>query len=239
MINTDKFNDKISYAIRHFWHTRTRQLGDQQDRDTSDQGNRGAVTGGKQLDGFIELLAEIAIEYGIPKELIHIKSNYLPGYFRPSKDWDFLITTPEKNLVCAIELKSQVGSFGNNFNNRTEESLGSSLDLSTALSEKSLPFTIMPWLGYLVIIEKNEKSTKPVKVQERLYKVRDEFNDSSYIDRYDLFCKKLMTKKHYNSASVLWTKSDFTYGDCSIETGIETFLKSFISNILLRADEFK
>jgi len=238
-IDLDKYEAKITYAVRYFWHTRAKQSGDQKKRDTSDQGNRGAVTGGKQLDGFIELLAEIAMDYGIPKEMIHVKSNFLPGYFRPSKDWDFLITTPKNNLVCAIELKSQVGSFGNNFNNRTEESLGSSFDLATSLSENSFQYNIMPWVGYLIIIENSEKSSKAVRVQERLYKVRPEFVGSSYIQRYDLFCQRLMSKKLYNSAAVLWTKSDFSFGQCSMETSIKTFLKSFISNILIRVDEFK
>ncbi|MCK5155728.1 MAG: hypothetical protein KAQ69_04785 [Spirochaetales bacterium] len=238
-IDIEKYNKKISYAITYFWHTRERQLGDQRNRNTSDQGNRGAVTGGKQLDGFIELLTDIAQDYGIDDEYIHTKSNYLPGYFRPSKDWDFLITTPQGNLVCAIELKSQVGSFGNNFNNRTEESLGSSLDLATSLSENSFPFSIMPWIGYLVVIENSEKSSNPVKVQERLYKVRSEFRNSSYIQRYDIFCQRLMAKKLYNSASIIWTKPDLSFGHCSIGSSIKTFLKSFISNLLVRADEFK
>jgi hypothetical protein len=45
----------------------------------------------------------------------------LPGYFRPTKLWDVLVIH-DKRLLAAIELKSQVGpSFGNNFNNRTEE----------------------------------------------------------------------------------------------------------------------
>jgi len=40
------------------------------------------------------------------------------------------------HLFVAIEAKSQVGpSFGNNFNNRTEEAMGSALDLWTAFRE--------------------------------------------------------------------------------------------------------
>ena len=39
--------------------------------------------------------------------------------------YDFLVVNPEKRqLKVVIELKSQVGSFGNNFNNRTEEAMG-------------------------------------------------------------------------------------------------------------------
>ena len=55
-LDIDKYQEKITYAVTFFWHTRERQLGDQKSRKTAGQGNRGAVTGGKQLDGFIELL---------------------------------------------------------------------------------------------------------------------------------------------------------------------------------------
>ncbi len=238
-MNVDKYEDLISSAVTLFWHIRERQLGSQKDRNTTEQGNRGAVTGGKQLDGFIELLSRIATDYGVPEEFIHTRSNYLPGYFRPSKDWDFLISTPRNGLVCAIELKSQVGSFGNNFNNRTEESLGSSLDLATALEEDSYTFSIVPWVGYLTMIERTEASTRPVRVQQRLFDVRPEFHNSSYLDRYDIFCRRLMQKRLYNAASVIWTKSDLTYGECSEETSIKYFLSSFITNLMHRSEEFK
>lgn len=81
------------------------------------------------MDGFVELLAKVATDMGIPQNRIYTKRNQLPGYFRPTKDWDFLIVSPTNKLIAAIEFKSQVGSFGNNFNNRTEEALGSAVDL--------------------------------------------------------------------------------------------------------------
>ncbi len=63
------------------------------------------------------------------------KSIELPGFFRPTKEWDLLVIKDGK-LVVAIEAKSQAGpSFGNNFNNRTEEAMGSALDLWTAFRE--------------------------------------------------------------------------------------------------------
>ena len=233
------FDDKIKFAVTLFWHTRARQLKEQSGRSTRDEGNRGAVTGGKQMDGFIELLSEIALNVGIPTANIHTSANYLPGYFRPSKDWDLLITTPKGRLVCAIELKSQVGSFGNNFNNRIEESLGSSLDLATSLEEDTIPFSIMPWVGYLVLLEQSDGSTKKVKAQQRLFQVRTEFQQTSYLERYDIFCKRLMTKKLYNYVALVWTKDDLSYGDCSEETSIKTFLRSYIANLEFRLEEFK
>lgn len=137
-LSIDSYNDLIKKAIEHFWNTRNNQL---KGRAKADQGNRSAVTGGKQLDGFIRLLAKIANDIGVPKECIYVKGNNLPGFFRPTKDWDFLIISPSNQLISVLELKSQVGSFGNNFNNRTEEALGSAVDLWTAFRENGFPQT--------------------------------------------------------------------------------------------------
>lgn len=72
----------------------------------------------------------------------------MPGYYRATKDWDFLIVSEKGNLVAAIELKSQVGSYGNNLNNRTEESLGSAEDFLDCVSGEglSLPSVALAWI---------------------------------------------------------------------------------------------
>ena len=50
-------------------------------------------------------------------------------FYRPTKKWD-LVVIDRGMLVAAVELKSQVGpSFGNNFNNRTEEAIGNAVDV--------------------------------------------------------------------------------------------------------------
>jgi hypothetical protein len=65
------------------------------------------------------------------RSIFHHKNVELPGYYRPTKKWDFLVLI-DGRLVAVVETKSQVGSFGNNFNNRTEEAVGSAADLWTA-----------------------------------------------------------------------------------------------------------
>ena len=77
----------------------------------------------------------------------------LPGYFRPTKLWDLLIIN-HGHLVAALELKSQVGpSFGNNFNNRTEEALGTAVDLWTAYREGAFGESARPYVGWLMLVE--------------------------------------------------------------------------------------
>lgn len=127
-------NALIKAAIKSFWETKQKQL-----TASGDSSNRGAVVGGKQLDAFADLLKTLAIEQGVPEECIYTIQAYLPGYYRSSKDWDFLIIAPNKKLIAAVELKSQIGSYGNNFNNRTEEAIGSAVDLWTAFRENQFP----------------------------------------------------------------------------------------------------
>jgi hypothetical protein len=174
------------------WNTRDSQKNAHSEKEIKDTGNRSAVTGGKQLDGFLELLYILAKDIGIPEVNIYIKGNQLPGYFRPTKDWDMLIITPSGKLVAVIELKSQVGSFGNNFNNRSEEALGSATDFWIAYREKAFSDQSAPWLGFLLIVEKSPKSTSIVRVAEPFFPVFSEFKNTSYLDRYKLLCQKLM-----------------------------------------------
>ena len=98
------YNKLIANAVKSFWLTKKKQ---------------GNVLAGKQLDAFLELLKRVAMDAGVPSDCIYLKNNHVPGYYRASKDWDLLIVSPKKNLIAAIELKSQVGSYGNNLNNPT------------------------------------------------------------------------------------------------------------------------
>src|SRR3989338_4491079 len=146
------YSRAVRKAVKAFWGTRDAQARLQEERGITDQGTRSAVTGGRQMDGFIELLRNLAVENGVPADYVHTRSTTLPGYYRPTKDWDFLIITPSKELIATIEVKSQVGSFGNNFNNRTEEALGNSEDFWTAFREGALQKHFRPWLGYIMIV---------------------------------------------------------------------------------------
>ena len=130
--------DRAGLAVAHYWKTRAGQRDKQKQTGRADQGLRSAVTGGAQMDGFIDLFTELITDFGIPDLYVFRKKAVeLPGFFRPTKEWDLLVVR-EEMLLVAIEVKSQVGpSFGNNFNNRTEEAMGSAIDLWTAFRERA------------------------------------------------------------------------------------------------------
>jgi hypothetical protein len=67
-------------AIRHFWRTRQLQSTRQAESDDRDRGGRGAVTGGKQMDGFVRLVRELLIAARVPESCIAVdKLIELPG----------------------------------------------------------------------------------------------------------------------------------------------------------------
>lgn len=191
----------FSTSVKEFWRTRERQADAQKLRGQSDQGSRSAVTGGKQMDGFSRSISKLLIEAGIKEENIFQRiSVELPGYFRPTKEWDIVVVV-DGNLIAAIELKSQIGpSFSNNFNNRTEEALGTAMDIWTAYREGAFCTSPAPWLGYLLLLEDCHESRRPVGVREPHFPVFPEFIEASYAKRYELFCRKLIRERQYNSA---------------------------------------
>lgn len=227
-------NALIKAAIKSFWETKQKQL-----TASGDSSNRGAVVGGKQLDAFAELLKRLAIEQGVLEKCIYTSQAYLPGYFRSSKDWDFLIIAPNKKLIAAVELKSQIGSYGNNFNNRTEEAIGSAVDLWTAFRENQFPGQTAPWIGYLTVVGKDEGSTNPVRNNESHYSVLPEFKSASYLDRYRVLCQTLILERHYSMAALVCTSGPDHYEDMSEDTSIERFILSFIGHLIVNINEFQ
>lgn len=190
-------------AVREFWHMRLQQLAEQQQRGMSDQGARGAATGGKQMQGFIHTIHQRLLEVGVAPASIFMQQVELPGYYRPNKKWDIVVVA-DGHLRVALELKSQIGpSFGNNFNNRTEEALGSALDMRTALREGALPALPAPWLGYLFLWEDCPQARRPVKTLAPHFPVLPEFRDASYAQRYEVFCLRLVQQQQYNAACLL------------------------------------
>ncbi len=226
----------VQKAVSHYWQTRAVQKTKQEKGGTADQGLRSAVTGGAQMDGFIDLFSSLISKAGIPEKYIFRKKAVeLPGFFRPTKEWD-LIVVKDNKLLVVLEAKSQVGpSFGNNFNNRTEEAMGSAIDLWTAFRERAYLNSPQPFLGYFFMLEDCDASNRPVSVQEPHFKVSPEFKDASYIKRYELFCRKLVLERHYTATSFITsTMRDGVRGMYKTPTedlSVNRFTKALIGHV--------
>lgn len=232
----DNIEKHISVAVAHYWQTRKAQREKQKKRGVSDAGLRSAVTGGAQMDGFIHFFTEIIVDAGMDERYVFRKRLLeLPGFFRPTKEWD-LIVVKNGHLIAAIEAKSQVGpSFGNNFNNRTEEAMGSALDVWTAFREGAFNGGVQPFLGYFFMLEDCDASNRPVRVKEPHFKVFPEFVEASYMKRYELFCSKLVLERHYTAASFITSDSQTgltgIYKEPENDLSFSIFLRSLVSHV--------
>lgn len=202
-------DDGLRKAVRHFWWTREKQSHQQgASTGTRDAGQRTAVTGGKHLDGFVKLCRDLLIDAGIPDSEIHwMRRLELPGYYRAEKNWD-LVAVVKGHLLAVIEFKAQVGpSFGNHFNNRTEEALGNATDIWAAYREGAFPTSQRPWLGFVFILEDCLKSQSEVKVKEPHFPVFPEYRGASYAKRYEILLTKLLRDRLYDGCCLILSEA--------------------------------
>jgi len=240
-IDLADYDRKARASVKAFWRNRKKARQKQIEAGTSDQGERAGVTGGKNMDGFLSLVKDLVTANGLGHAEIHHKRALLtlPGYFRPTKMWDILVLHKGK-LIAAVELKSQVGpSFGNNFNNRTEEAIGTAHDLWTAYREKAFGETSRPFVGWLMLVEDAPDSRKPVRDSSRHFNVFPEFQGASYLKRYDILCQKLVLEQLYTTASLITSRrsamSTGDYDSMSEMTSLRTFIAAFAGHIATEA----
>ncbi len=193
-------DERFSSAVQAFWETRALQQQRQVDSGATDTGTRGAVTGGAQMQAIENLMTEAVIEAGLEQENVKVRTALeLPGYYRPEKKWD-LLAIVDGQLLMAIEFKSQVGpSFGNNFNNRTEEAIGNAEDIWTAFREDRFGKGQPPFLGYFFLLEDCDKVHDPVRNSEPYFKVDPVFKEASYAKRYSVLLDRLVAERKYTA----------------------------------------
>src|SRR5579884_2275886 len=228
---------KLREAVRQFWQVRRAQSEKQGAKTGSrDAGERAAVTGGAQMDGFVSLVRDVLTEYGMPRTSVHCESHLeLPGWYRPEKQWD-LIVVSNGNFLAGIEFKSQVGpSFGNNYNNRTEEALGNATDLWAAYREGAFKPSARPWLGYLMLLEEAPGSMAAVRAREPHFKVFPEFKNASYAKRYEILLTKLVRERLYDAACFLLSDAANGVKGAYREPTAELGFKNFVASLLARA----
>jgi hypothetical protein len=187
------------------------------------------------MDGFISLVRDYLGENGLPKTHVYCEKKLeLPGWYRPEKRWDLLILA-DGQFLAGIEFKSQVGSFGNNYNNRTEEAIGSACDIWAAYREGAFKPSARPWLGYMMLLEETPDSTRPVRAQEPHFKVFPEFKDASYAKRYEILLTKLVRERLYDSACFLLSDAKNGPRGKHREPAPELNFEKFMTSLLARA----
>ena len=235
------FDEKARDATMAFWGNREKARAKQIESGKADQGERAGVTAGKNMDGFLALIIDIVKANGLEHAKVYQKRAVvtLPGYFRPTKLWDALVIN-EGQLVAAVELKSHIGpSFGNNFNNRAEEAIGTAHDFWTAYREGAFGKQPRPFVGWMMMVEDAVKSRRPVTDRSPHFPVFKEFQGASYLKRYDILCQRLIQEQLYEAASVIASpRASVRSGDfaeMSELTGLRTFITTLAGHIAAEA----
>lgn len=227
---------RLKEAVKRFWSTRETQAQKQGlVSGSKDTGARSAVTGGAQMNGFVDLIRELLCEGGLPKANVYCeKCVELPGWYRPEKKWDLLIVS-DGRLIAGIEFKSQVGSFGNNYNNRTEEAIGSAADIWSAYREGAFKPSARPWIGYLMLLQEAPGSIRPVRAREPHFKVFPEFKDASYAKRYEVLLTKLVRERLYDAACFLMSNAKDGPNGLYREPSAELTFQNFVESLTAKA----
>jgi Restriction endonuclease XhoI len=240
-IDLCNYDKQAHEAIMAFWGNREKARQKQIEAGTADQGERAGVTAGKNMDGFIALVISLVKANGLAHASIHQQRSLLtlPGYFRPTKLWDLLVLH-QGRLIAAVELKSQVGpSFGNNFNNRTEEAIGTAHDFWTAYREGAFGKQTRPFMGWLMLVEDAPESRSPVRDKSPHFPVFPEFQGASYLKRYDILCQRLVQEQLYTTASIITSPragvNSGEYSDLSDMTSLKTFVTSLAGHVATEA----
>ncbi|MEZ5938372.1 MAG: PaeR7I family type II restriction endonuclease [Hyphomonadaceae bacterium] len=235
------FETKAKDATMAFWGSREKARQKQIESGKADQGERAGVTAGKNMDGFVRIVRDLVTANGLAHAQIHLERKVLclPGYFRPTKLWDILVTH-EGRLIAAVELKSQVGpSFGNNFNNRAEEAIGTAHDLWTAYREGAFGKQPRPFVGWMMMVEDAPASNSPVRESSPHFAVFPEFQGASYLQRYDILCQKLVQEQLYTTACLLASPREAAlsgaYRSLSEMTNLKTFVTALAGHVATEA----
>lgn len=227
------YEKRTTSAVSAFWSSRAHAREKQLAAGKNDPGERAGVTAGKNMDEFLGLLIDIVKANGLAHAEIHQRRAVvtLPGYFRPTKLWDLLVIH-KGQLIAAIELKSQVGpSFGNNFNNRAEEAIGTAHDFWTAYREGAFGPESRPFVGWLMLVEDAAASRAVVKEKSPHFPVFKEYQGASYLERYDLLCQRLMKEQLYTTAALIASHRGADQAGAHAPMSDMTSFKTFVASL--------
>lgn len=197
------FQDRLSKAVAHYWRMLEAQTHKQ--KAGTDRGRRSAVTGGKQMDGFCELVDWVLRENGLDEASIYLRSGReIPGFFRPTKEWDMLVVH-EGRTMAAVEFTShRVPPLASDTNAHIEETIGMAADVWTAFGEGAYnPPRKRPWLGWVMLFEDRTVARSPTPEARPRVEAFPDFSLGSHGRRYEQLLRKFTHERLFDSAALL------------------------------------
>jgi hypothetical protein len=190
-------------------------------------GGRETAVKGTALDRMATCIEDIIKDISTDFSILKGRKASVPGFFRPSKNWDIVIKR-DNVILAVIELKSLTRSHGNNFNNRVEESLGNAIDLRVYHEHMEMT---CPFIGYLLLIDDSVETNKKRNTSSA-HGTLEKFKNTGYFERAHILCDHLNSKNIYHSAQVI--SYQHISGDIAVESkGFEQFITSLQENLIV------
>lgn len=196
----------LQLALAAYWDTKDKQATTARILGSTAEGTAKSVRAAGHFAPIAALLARFFLDAGYPPGSIGTGHPHivLPGMFRPTKRWD-LAVIHRSVLVAAIELKGIGGdatSIGRNYNNRLEEALGNSLDITRA-DDAGLVGAERPWLGYFFVMEDTPTSRASKRPEKGLIPAAPEWNGLSHQERFAITAERLLSENLYDAVCYL------------------------------------
>jgi hypothetical protein len=162
------FEGRLRKAVARYWSALVAQSNKQ--KLGMDHGRRSAVTGCKQMDGFCELVDWVLRENGLGEASIYVRSDrQLPGFFRPTKEWDMLVVHDGRTVAAIAFTLHRVPPLPSDTSTRIEETIGMAEGMWTAFRQgangRSRP---RPWLGWVMLVEDSTASCSHGRRHEQI-----------------------------------------------------------------------
>jgi len=90
----------------------------------------------------------------------------------------------------------------------------------------------------MFLLEDCPKSRAAVGVKEPHFKVFEPFRDSSYAKRYELFCRRLVLERHYDSAAFLLSSSQGGLRGEYVEPATDLTFQRFAQSLVVQVAAF-
>lgn len=183
------------------------------------------------MDDFAHAIQGIFEAEGIRREFVRIgRGLTIPGYFRPTKDWDVVVCNG-RELGALVELKSQVGSLGKNFNNRAEEAIGNAKDVRVAFTNGLLG-TEAPFVAFLMVMEDCDDLVVSRKTRSEFFTTDPALTDTPFSVRWQRLLSRLVREQLYDAACLLPTTRDTIE---RVQVDDEVGLDRFLARLVARA----
>lgn len=197
--------DSVLELSIEFWHEKEEAV--RRNTEAGTEGFGSQARDARHMSALTAFVRQMFVDAGLDERDVFV-DRAIPGYYRRSKSWD-VVATHKGHLVGVVELKSQVGSEGNNANNRIEEALGSTFDAAKA-QELTSAFGALPvWTAFCVVFDSNPNLASQVRTRAApLFRIDPIFEGRTYGDQWAIAVDRFVLTGAYDAGWMALTWMD-------------------------------